>query len=480
MKRFVTALAIAAIFVAAAPIDAAVSYDWEGTSNGDWIPGSGNDNWTGVTAGDYPGMPSSSSDTATIADRAPQAAVTVDGLVIDLAAVTVDAATATGDMTLIIASGANIDVNGDVQLIGRTGADGLATFRYDAGTCTVQNFDLDGGDSAARAAVIDMNETLDLATSDSADIAAERYCDIDVAANKTFTVDDVTVTPGANAALMRHIGAGTFAMDVFTINGPTADDVSVEMDVASGATFQPNSLDLNGGGRKRAVLLDFNESVTVQNTGGNPTTNMETVAEGYVNIDVEAGDIFYPKDMEVDAEDAYAQINQKDGTGEVEATSLTITAGAAATSDAKYRLTAGTLDVQGDVVLTAHPNHDAQATIQIASGAADFTPDRIDAKGSTARARAAVIDADRWFNIAHGDTAWDFSVDGYVFVDLASGVNFFAGDVTFLNSSAYLDLKGLTSTGEMRVDAAYFIFNGATLKMTGPVRLKHSTTLFTG
>ncbi|GAF68163.1 unnamed protein product, partial [marine sediment metagenome] len=113
-------------------------------------------------------------------------------------------------------------------------------------------------------------------------------------------------------------------------------------------SFSASHFDMDGRGYDGGeAVLDIDATLDMS-----PSTDI--AAEGYCEIDVENGDTFTVRAVTVDATAGRAQISQVTGTGKVEATSLTITAGdseAEPPEDAVYLLSAGTLDVNGKVEL---------------------------------------------------------------------------------------------------------------------------------
>jgi hypothetical protein len=285
MKRLTTALALAAVVVAAGPAYAANDFSWTGNVSSAWNTAS---NWDGPR-GQYPGKVNSD-DTVSI-DADPNArqpvystgTVTVDWIVIDAATNDVSAS--------LLMSGGTLTTSSYMQLIGGDAGSNMATFQYTAGTFSVPEFDMDGGDTVDRVAVLDIDETLNLSSA-STDIDADQYSEIDVASTKTFTVDDVTVTAGSALAKMSQSGAGAFTADVFALNGSTSADATAEMEVGSNATFSPTSLVISGGSTEaRKALLDFDASVTVAGISGTDTS-----FAGYCDVDIASDKYFYGKE----------------------------------------------------------------------------------------------------------------------------------------------------------------------------------------
>ncbi len=200
-----------------------------------------------------------------------------------------------------------LDINGELRLEGSTSVASIAEIQVETTGFTATSIVLKGGSAANSVALIDMDETNSL-TGDSTDIVADRYSDIDVLSGKTFTVDDFTIESNANTGLVRQIGAGTFDVDVFTMNAPTASITST-FDIADGAIFALDSMDLNGGSALASrVVVDAGENVTMDSAG---TSSID----GVVNIDLDSGVVFRAEDLTIfDADTSFQVTGGNSGT----------------------------------------------------------------------------------------------------------------------------------------------------------------------
>ena len=278
MKTIGIALGICALLLAGAPANAQTDFTWDGTPNGNWQDGRP---WGGATQfSPYPGK-NQANDTATIDADTDNDTVVVSGLVSQVVAwVLVDADTANVALGLNIASGATITF-GDIDLRG----DDTHTATLDIDVApTISDDVFVTGDVAFQIAA-DTTITDLLEVGDGTD-----WGDLDKTGANKVTAARLTVWTGSAAGdhSMAKLSAGTLDINgEVELNASSSVNAEAELEVSSGTTFQPNSLDVNGGDTSsRRAILDFNESVTVQV----PATG--TAVSGFVDIEVALGKTF--------------------------------------------------------------------------------------------------------------------------------------------------------------------------------------------
>ena len=451
MKPLITALGICALLFAssntyAQPYD----YQWDGAHDSDWVwldvGQTPDNNWSGMgTDNTYPGQ-NQADDTATIADPTPQSnCVFSDEIEETVHWVKVDATNGAMSLTLNGSADLDIDRTGDadlgyLQLIGGDADTEEATFHLDAGTFACDWIDLDGGINANREAILDIDTNFSVGdASDS--VLVTGYAAVDVEASYTFTARDVEVGDGALTTLFdMRTGTGTMtatSLDIipgnaaseharFLLSAGTLDvngevdltgaasvDADATMQVSSGATFEPNSLDLNGATNVSYgyAILDLDEDVTV----GNASDSVSVT--GYAEIDVAnpgTAKVFYAKDMDVGDGQLATFCEKKTGTGELDATGLTITAGNSANEEATFKLSAGTLDVNGTITVDSGTASGAHARLWSTVTTLEFTDMTLDGHNSNAR---AILDLDE----SATQSSSDVTVVRAAYIDIASG-----------------------------------------------------------
>lgn len=139
---------------------------------------------------------------------------------LDSGSLTISAGNAGGEHALYLLSAGTLDVHGDIQLNGAAGVDATAEFEFDGASLSsgsLVKFDMNGGDHRNRVAKLNMDASL---TVNDTDIDASGFCDIVVADNTTFSVEDFVIATGADVWVIGEDSVNaTFKYDSVTING---------------------------------------------------------------------------------------------------------------------------------------------------------------------------------------------------------------------------------------------------------------------
>jgi hypothetical protein len=157
------------------------------------------------------------------------------------------------------------------------------------------------------------------------------------------------------------------------------------------------------------------------------------------------------------------------GSGEIDAASVTITAGDTAGEHATLLVSAGTLDVNGEVELNASTSVNAETELEISSGAT-FTPNYLDINGGSDANRDAVLDFNESVTVQSSGT--DF--DGYCKVDVAASKTFTALGTT-------IDALALESDVTIGHESGTGTFSATTMFITAgdtndyDARFRHSS-----
>lgn len=470
MKRLRALFATSALLIVAVHAYAVpTAFIWTAGIDSHWehrAQSSPHDNWNDSGfQGDFPGN-FNNDDTVTIR-TAPSGRLpifssssgatgtnerTVDTILIDAAV--------NGVTVSLTVSGDTLITTGTTTIKGKHSAGGsnTATLNFTGGDFESPTLNLDGGNEAANVAVLDIDASLVMSDADeSTDITADRYSDVDVLTGKTLTVDDVTITPGANTALMRQIGAGSFVMDVFTMNAPTADVLNT-MDIASGATFTPTSMDLNGGSSAaRSVVFDTDAAVTVGATG----TDFSGFVKFAGTAALDADDITISATATIDHEN----------TADLDADSLLIDANAAAADITLTMDDDGRFDINGEAKLKSGSVANRRAKLVVNSSAV-FEPNSLVVEGvpTDISSSYAVLDLSKNVTVV-GIMGTDTSVDGFVDFELASGVTFDAKEMALVDSATDLKVTGANiTTSIFKYDS--LTTNSGTIRYIGPLTVE--------
>jgi len=252
-------------------------------------------------------------------------------------------------------------------------------------------------------------------------------------------------TPGA-ARSFTKAGAGTL-----DVNGPLTikGDLSADHDatlVLSAGSITPDSMVLQGSTNSSYgyAILDLDQDLTV----GNASDSVSVA--GYAEIDVAnpgTAKVFEAKDMDVGDGQLTTFCEKRTGTGELDATGLTITAGNDANEEATFKLSAGTLDVNGTITVDSGTASGTHAKLWHSVGTA--TPDSMVLDGYDTNARAK-LDLDQTFTVDSGGTHAkpDTTMRRWVDVDVYAGMT---GDMKDLRYEATGTLT-VTGSGTFRTD----------------------------
>lgn len=115
------------------------------------------------------------------------------------------------------------------------------------------------------------------------------------------------------------------------------------------------------------------------------------------------------------------EVEDTAGGGEIDATSLTLTANNVASEDSDLLLSSGTLDVANTVTLNASASHDADAML-VVSDDATLSTTYMGLNGEGLATGHAVLDIDE--DVTVDSTT---NVEGYTYITIAAGVTFDAG-----------------------------------------------------
>ena len=259
----------------------------------------------------------------------------------------------------------------------------------------------------------------------------------------------IDASTGAAAVALTHAGTNTLDISgAVTLTADNSADVHATLTVNASADLTPDSIDLNGDptAANGDAILVFNEDVTVQTSTG-------VVATGYAQVRVGSDDTFDAVNLDVGDGYLTSQLDMNTGTGTMTATSLDIIAGDAANEDAKFLQRAGTLDVNGDVALTADSSVAADAIFRLRAGT--FTPDSMTLDGYPSYGHAKLIlDQDFEVDIAGTHAAPDTIMAGAVDVDVAANKTAQFKDVLY-DATGTLDLtvgaSGAFQTDEFKI-----------------------------
>jgi hypothetical protein len=202
------------------------------------------------------------------------------------------------------------------------------------------------------------------------------------------------------------------------LNASTSADAEAWLVVASDAIFEPDDLDLNGGDTAdRRAGLDLSEDVLVESA-------TSTDIDGYADINITTGKTLWARATVIGSSqnvESYVRINQNGQTGEFDADSMTLWTGDAANEDVYLQVCNGTLDVNGEVELNGSTSVDAEAELEVSSGAT-LSPDYFDVNGGDSSNRCAVLDCNESVTVQSSGT--DF--EGYCDIDIATYKTFTA------------------------------------------------------
>ena len=215
-------------------------------------------------------------------------------------------------------------------------------------------------------------------------------------------------------------------------------DMFAKLVVDPSATFVPDSLMLHGftHATKSHAIFDVGELVTVDN---------DVKVRQYGDIVVASGETLDIGDNTNNDGDlligsvasTYWGFLTLSGPGTTEADRMVIEA--YSTSDSTAKLTAGTLDVNGEVQLIGSLTTDnAIAKMEVSSGAT-FTPNSLNLDGGDEEAKKALLDFRANVTV---QTSTGTSVDGFVDFDLAASVVFDADAMALVDSSTDLVVSG--------------------------------------
>lgn len=241
------------------------------------------------------------------------ATFTIDeSLITSVGALTINADAEGSSRQLTLDDAGTLDVDGVTRLMGSTSTNSVeATLLISTGFHFLPHvIDLDGGNGATRRAVLDCNESVTATNL----MTVDGYVGIDVLAGEKLSPLQILVGDRSSAASLQigcSLGTGEvetssltmrsgddaaehayvqLAYGTLDVNGDVelvaseSVDAHAELEVSSSAIFEPNSIELRGhaSDTDRYAMLDFNESVTVQNSG-------EIIAVGQATIDVDTG-----------------------------------------------------------------------------------------------------------------------------------------------------------------------------------------------
>lgn len=199
---------------------------------------------------------------------------------------------------------------------------------------------------------------------------------------------DADALPLDNMSLQLQSSTVLATSDLVLIKGDQGGSYTATLDVDSGASFEPDSMEFYGdntsGGKAIGI---FGEDVSVA---------FETSLLGYVDFNVASGKTFYAADIVVN--DADAQLDLL-GSGIVDAGSLTIDAeDAAADRSLTISQSSGsTYFTPGDVFVQTDLNNDNNPASLVVNCGVEFAPDSMRFVGHVSdpqRIAYGVIDAD--------------------------------------------------------------------------------------
>lgn len=233
------------------------------------------------------------------------------------------------------------------------------------------------GDPTNGHAVATFNEDTDVTASTSS-TGVIGDVDITVATSKTFNAKALSID--ASAAIIDLTGPGTMGATSLTIDADTpaeardltvkgagiydingavtlssdtaADSLPAKLKVDSTATnFRPDSIDVSGtftsAHTGSYVEMDFDADVVVQSSG--------SAFDGFCDIDIAANKKYTALATTVGSTSGVSDVqigfDTSPGSGEFEATTLTISAGDGSGEYAILRNTSGTLDINGEFKL---------------------------------------------------------------------------------------------------------------------------------
>ena len=517
MKRLMTAFAVLSLLLAATTAyGVPVDYNWDGDKNSNWQQLFGGNNWI-EDANGYPGK-NQADDTATSADSTNANPFYLAGrLNFDVASVTLDADTATGDLEFELRTGSVMTVTDSITLWGDDDANDSAALQFIAGTLAFDSaaFNLYGGDTADRKAVFDydggtISDNVDSMTMRGySTIDAEvsftnaGAFDVEVEANDAYdtfgTLDmgSATLTQSDHVTIQADQSAGydaTLDISAGTVNvasgkttkiegGGSADNAVATLKL-SGATVDPADLYLSGGqSAVRRAFLDLDSGTL----SAADSIKMEGVADVDSEISFANDGAF---DVQVGASDAFDTFATLDmGAGTLtQSGHVTIKADQSAGYDATLDISAGTMNVASGKTTKIEGGGSADnavATLKLSGTTLD--PADLHLAGGLSAIREAFLDLDSGtltspdtFKVqgyGHVDSEISYTVAGSFTVDVDSNDDFDTLATLDMGSATLTGSGGLTVTADSTAaNDAKVLVSAGTVDINGVVQLNSDDT----
>ncbi|MCP4246320.1 MAG: hypothetical protein GY778_04655 [bacterium] len=284
-------------------------------------------------------------------------------------------------------------------------------------------------------------------TDDTATIDADPDSRQPIVSTGTPEIASLTIDSNTNAvAVNLDITGGTLTVNTSTTVDADADAANNATLKLAGGTFDPQTAFVLDGGQPDAA----NNGVALFDFDSGTLTNPDAMTfRGEATIDAEASftvDGALTIEATTNAFETLATIDM--GSSTLTAASAALSAGATAGYEAKCLLSAGTLDVNGEVDLTGATSVNSDATMEV-TASATFLPESLDLNGHTNTSND-YGDAILVFNedvSVQSDTGVDAT--GYGEVRVASGKVFDCWRLDVGDGAVYSELEMNTAAGLM-------------------------------